>query len=335
MNFPMATVGFGRMFFAGATLAAAMVTGTTPAFSAESAWSDRPVRVVIPYAAGGVSDVIGRAVSERLGERLKTTFVVENKGGAGGTIGMADVAKAKPDGHTLAFSAVSPLSLSPIFNPVQYDPHKDLIPVARVMVSPVVLLGTKSFKGSNVEDLLKTAKEHPGSLRWATSGAGSLGHLMMEQIQKLGGVQMIHVPYKGSGQQINDALGGQFEIASMNVSPSVTSHIQEGALRPLAIAAPARVAFLPNVPTFTELGYEKANMMSTFGFFAPAGLSPDTLQLLNTEINTVVSSPEIQKLMTESSNIASVGTPEEFAKQIADEFQVNQALVESAGLKKK
>src|SRR5690606_17419899 len=171
--------------------------------------------------------------------------------------------------------------LSPIFNPVQYDPQKDLLPVARVMVSPVVLLGTKSFKGSNVDDLLKAAKSEPGSLRWATSGSGSLGHLMMEQFQKLGGVQLTHIPYKGSGQQINDALGAQFEVASMNVSPSVTSHIQEGALRPLAIAAPARVAFLPDVPTFTELGYGKANMMSVFGFFAPAGLSQDILQRLN------------------------------------------------------
>src|SRR5690606_9904849 len=126
----------------------------------------------------------------------------------------------------------------------------------------------------------------------------------------------------------------QFEVASMNVSPSVTSHIQEGALRPLAIAAPARVAFLPDVPTFTELGYGKANMMSVFGFFAPAGLSQDILQRLNKEINAVVNSPEIQKLMSDSSNIAAPGTPEDFAKQIADEFEANHALVESAGLKK-
>lgn len=334
MNLPSTTATFRRAFAAGAALAALLAAPATTAFAADAAWPERPVRIIIPYAAGGVSDVIGRAISEKLGERLKATFVVENKGGAGGTIGMADLAKAKPDGYTLSFSAVSPLSLSPIFNPVQYDPQKDLLPVARVMVSPVVLLGTKSFKGSNVDDLLKAAKSEPGSLRWATSGSGSLGHLMMEQFQKLGGVQLTHIPYKGSGQQINDALGAQFEVASMNVSPSVTSHIQEGALRPLAIAAPARVAFLPDVPTFTELGYGKANMMSVFGFFAPAGLSQDILQRLNKEINAVVNSPEIQKLMSDSSNIAAPGTPEDFAKQIADEFEANHALVESAGLKK-
>ncbi|MBB5217120.1 Bug family tripartite tricarboxylate transporter substrate binding protein [Parapusillimonas granuli] len=334
MNFPSATRTFLRVFTAGAALATLLAAPATTAFAADAAWPERPVRMIIPYAAGGVSDVIGRAISEKLGERLKATFVVENKGGAGGTIGMADMAKAKPDGYTLAFSAISPLSLSPIFNPVQYDPQKDVLPVARAMVSPVVLLGTRAFKGSSMEDLMKAAKAEPGSLRWSTSGSGSLGHLMMEQVQKLGGVQLTHIPYKGSGQQMNDALGAQFEVASMNVSPSVIAHIREGALRPLAIAAPSRVAFLPDVPTFSELGYGKASMMSVFGFFAPAGLPQGILQRLNTEINAVVNSPEIQKLMSESSNIAAPGTPEEFAKQIADELQANHALVESAGLKK-
>ncbi|MYN11731.1 tripartite tricarboxylate transporter substrate binding protein [Pusillimonas sp. TS35] len=324
----MAITFVRRLFITG------MMLGSAAAVSAAQ-WPDHTVRVIVPYSTGGVSDAIGRAISEHLGEKLGAPFVVENKGGAGGTLGMAELAKAKPDGYTLAFSAVSPLTLSPLFNPVQYDPAKDIIPVARVMVSPVLLLGTKSFSGKTVGDVVEMSKKDPGGLRWATSGQGSLGHLMMEQFQAATKTTMTHVPYKGSGQQLTDALGGQFELASMNVSPTLTSHVTAGTLRPLILAAPQRLDSLPGVPTFTELGYPKANIMSVFGFFAPAGLPAETLARINAEVNAAVQSPKVQKLLKDSGNVPATGTPNDFAAQMQDELKANTELVQAVGLSKK
>ncbi len=313
-------------------LAACLLAAATSA-SVAATWPEKPVRVVVVYPPGGVSDTVTRAIAEELGTRLKTTFVVENKGGAGGTVGMAAVAKAKPDGYTIGFSSISPVALSPLISSVAYDPKKDIAPVASVMVSPVVLLGTGAFQGKSLKDVISQSEAKPGALRWATSGPGSVGHLMLEQFQHDAKVNVTHVPYKGSGQQTNDALGGQFELISTNVSSALLGHIQRGALHAIAIAAPKRVEFLPDVPTFTELGYAKANKMSVFGFFAPAGTPDAVVTRLNTEINAVIATPEIQKLLTGSSNIPMTGTPQDFSAQIGEELQANRDLIESAGLK--
>jgi tripartite-type tricarboxylate transporter receptor subunit TctC len=317
------------------TLTRLLTAGMLVAASATSVaagWPEKPVRVIVVYPGGGVSDSVTRAVSEKLAGSLGVPFVVENKGGAGGTVGMADISRATPDGYTIGFSSISPLALSPLINKVQYDPQKDIAPVASVMVSPVILLGTKAFQGNSVDDIISQSKASPGVLRWATSGPGSVGHLMLEQFQHAAGIEVTHIPYKGSAQQQTDALGGQFELISTNAGPAMTGNIEKGALKPLAIAAPARVSFLPNVPTFTELGYPKANMMSVFGFFAPAGTPKPVIDKLNAEVNTIVASPDIQKLLVSSSNIPATGTPEQFAQDIQDEYQANRALIENAGL---
>ncbi len=301
--------------------------------SVAAGWPEKPVRVIVVYPPGGVSDTVTRAISEELSVRLKTPFVVENKGGAGGTVGMAAVAKAEPDGYTIGFSSISPVALSPLISKVSYDPAKDIAPVASVMVSPVVLLGTSAFKGKSLQDVISQSEANPGSLRWATSGPGSVGHLMLEQFQHDAKVSVTHVPYKGSGQQTNDALGGQFELISTNVSSALIGHIQRDALHAVAIAAPKRAGFLPDVPTFTELGYAKANKMSVFGFFAPGGTPEDIVTRLNSEINAVIATPKIQEMLTGSSNIPMTGTPKDFSGQIGDELQANRDLIQGAGLK--
>lgn len=301
--------------------------------SAAADWPDKPVRVIVVYPPGGVSDTVTRAISEELGERLKVPFVVENKGGAGGTVGMAAVAKAEPDGYTIGFSSISPLALSPLVSKVSYNPQQDITPVASVMVSPVVLLGTKAFKGKSLDDVIRQSKANPGALRWATSGPGSVGHLMLEQFQHDAGVDITHVPYKGSAQQQNDALGGQFELISTNVSAALLAHVNSGALHAVAIAAPQRADFMANVPTFTELGYPKANKMSVFGFFAPGGTPDAIIERLNAEINKVIALPKIQTLLTGSSNIPLTGSPKHFSSQISEELEANRSVIESAGLK--
>ncbi|MGB3288688.1 MAG: tripartite tricarboxylate transporter substrate binding protein [Burkholderiaceae bacterium] len=311
----------------------AVVLAAASTTAAAANWPEKSVRVVVAYPPGGVSDAVTRAISEKLGERMGVSFVVENKGGAGGTIGMNEVARAPADGYTIGFSSVSPLVLSPAIRKVPYDPQKDIAPIGSVMVSPVVLLGTKAFKGKTMADLISMAQAAPGALRWATSGQGSLGHLMLEQMQQAGKIQVTHVPYKGAGQQLTDALGGQFELTSTNMSPALTSHITDGTFTPLAIAAPARISTLPNVPTFSELGYADANKMSVFGFFAPGGTPADIVAKLNAELNQVVATPAIQKLLVNSNNIPDTGTPQQFAQAIKDELASNRKLVEKVNLK--
>ncbi len=313
-----------------ALTATVLTAASTVAFAAD--WPEKPVRVIVAYPPGGVSDTVTRAISEKLGERLGVSFVVENKGGAGGTIAMNEVAKATPDGYTIGFSSVSPLVLSPAIREVPYDPLSDIAPVASVMVSPVVLLGTKAFSGKSMADLIAQSQAAPGSLRWSTSGMGSLGHLMLEQLQQAGKIEVTHVPYKGAGQQLADALGGQFELISTNMSPALKAHVANGAFVPLAIAAPARVDSMPQVPTFNELGYAAANKMSVFGFFAPGGTPQAIVAKLNTEINQIVATPEIHKLLVDSDNIPATGTQQQFAHDIQTELESNRKLVEKVRL---
>src|SRR5690606_24805394 len=278
-----------------ALLTAVLAFASTTAFAAD--WPQKSVRVIVAYPPGGVSDSVTRAISDKLSERLGVSFVVENKGGAGGTIGMNEVANAAADGHTIGFSSVSPLALSPAIREVPYDPLKDIAPIGSVMVSPVILLGTKAFSGKSIADVISQSQAAPGSLRWSTSGQGSLGHLMLEQLQQVGKIEVTHIPYKGAGQQLTDALGGQFELISTNMSPAIKSNLANGSFVPLAIAAPARMDSLHDVPTFSELGYAEANKMSVFGFFAPGNTPDDIVKKLNAEINEVVATPEIQKLL--------------------------------------
>lgn len=313
-----------------ALVAVSLAVVSTAGLAAE--WPQKAVRVIVAYPPGGVSDTITRAIAEQLSERLGASFVVENKGGAGGTIGMNEVARATPDGHVIGFSSVSPLALSPAIRKTAYDPEKDIAPIGSVMVSPVVLLGTKTFTGKSVEDLISLSGKQPGSLRWSTSGPGSLGHLMLEQLQQAGKVEVTHVPYKGAGQQLTDALGGQFELISTNMSPALKNHVAAGAFVPLAVAAPARIEALPDVPTFSELGYDAANKMSVFGFFAPGGTPDAVIDKLNAEINAVVDTPEIQKLLVESNNIPHTSSPQQFAQDIQKELASNRELVAKVGL---
>jgi len=219
--------------------AAALLLLLTPlgAALAQSApaWPARPLRIVVAYPPGGVSDAVARALADKLSVQLGTPVVVENRAGAGGSIGMDAVAKAAPDGYTLGFSSISPLALNPHLGRQAYDPARDIAPLASVMYSPVVLLATPAFAGKDFKDLLAAAKARPGGLRWSTSGLATVGHLMLEQVSHGANVEFTHVPYKGGGQQLTDALGGQVELVSANLSGTLMQHIQSGKLRPLAV----------------------------------------------------------------------------------------------------
>ena len=310
---------------------AALAAAALPA--AAQTWPARPLRIIVPYPPGGVSDLVARAIGERLAASLGQPVIVDNKAGASGTIGMDALAKAQPDGYTLAFSAISPITLSPYVAKVPYDAEKDFTPVAGVMVSPVLILGTSACPARDFRELLAIARERPGTIRWATSGQASLGHLMLEQLQAAAKVRMTHIPYKGGGQQITDALGGQFEVLSVNAGPALTDHIKAGRLRPLAVGAPRRLDTLPQVPTLAELGFPAANLSSQFGFFAPANLPARILDRLNGEIGHALESPDVRKRLLASENVPTGGSARDFARQVAAEADRPAQIVKAVGIK--
>ncbi|SOZ14720.1 conserved hypothetical protein, UPF0065 [Cupriavidus taiwanensis] len=310
--------------------AAALVPATA---AAADAYPSRPIRLIVAYPTGGISDTVARALGERLSAQMGTSVVVENKAGAGGSIGIDAVAKAAPDGYTLGFAATSPLTLNPHVGRVNYDPQKDVAPVMSVMYSPVLVVATSAFSGKSFADVVGQASAKPGSVRWATSGLGTVGHVVLEQIKQKSKSDIVLIPYKGAGQQMNDALGGQFEVMSTNASPVLSQHMQAGRLRALAVGAPKRLESLPAVPTLAELGYPKANLTSTFGVFAPGKTPAAIINRLNAELNKALAEPEVHERLLKGGEVPTGGTPAQFAKAIREESAENARIVREAGIK--
>ena len=312
-------------------LLAAAALALAPAMAWAQSWpTAKPIRIVVAYPAGGVSDNVARALADKLAVQLGTPVVIENKAGASGSLGVDAVAKAAPDGYTLGFAAVSPLALNPHLGKSPFDPQKDIAPVVSVMYSPVLLLGTSASKATDFKDLLATAQAKPGAVRWATSGQASLGHIMLEQIADQSKTQITHVPYKGGGQQLNDGLSAQFEVLSTNAGPAVMQHIKAGKFKALAVGAPSRLDSLPQVPTLAELGYKNANTTSVFGIFAPAGVPAPVLARLNAEVNKVLALPEMRQRLEATDNVPTGGKAADFAKQIEAESKANAHIIKAA-----
>jgi len=311
------------------------VAGSLLAFSARAqpAWPARPLRIIVAYPPGGVSDAVARILAEKLGAALGQNVIVENKAGASGAIGLDAVARAQPDGYTFGFSAISPLALMPHLGKLPFDPARDLVPVVSVMYSPVLLLATPASPANSLGELLADAKARPGAVRWATSGPASLGHVMLEQLKAAAKVDITHIPYKGGGQQVTDALGGVFEVLSINSGPAVMQQVKAGKLRVLAVGAPSRIEALPIAPTLGELGFPEANLTSLFGLFAPAGTPPGVVSRLNVEVNKALALPEVRARLAATDNVPTGGTASDFARQIAAESANNARIIRAAGIK--
>jgi len=310
----------------GAVLAAACAAPHR-AFAAAPPWPQRPVRLIVVYPPGGVSDGMARALAEPLAQALGVPVLIENRAGAGGSVGMDALARAAPDGHTLAFSAISPLTLHPLLAHVPYDPLRAFVPVASVMRTPVLVVGTPAFAGRSFADLVAIARSRPGAMRWATSGVATIGHMVLAQVRLQGRLDITHIPYQGGGPQLNDALSGQFELLSTNVAAQQLQYIESGRLRALAVGAPARIEALPAVPTLAELGFERANRDSPFGVFAPARTPAAVVQRLNGEINRLLGGEPLRARLRDAYNIPAAGSSEDFAMEIAADRRRNRALV--------
>jgi tripartite-type tricarboxylate transporter receptor subunit TctC len=276
-----------------------------------------PVRLVVAYPPGGVSDAIARALAERAAPQLGTPVIVEHRAGAGGLVAMELLRHAPPDGRTLVFSAVSPLTTAPRLAAAGFDPDTDVTPVMSVMVTPVLVLGTSALRGDTLAEAVAMARASPGAVRWATSGVGTTGHRVLEQVRAASGADITHVPYKGGGQQIADAVAGEFEVLSSNVGQLQFSYVREGRLKALAVGAPTRLDVLPGVPTLSEAGFPGANLSSTFGLFAPGRTPPQIVAVLNRAFNAALRDPAIQRRLSEAGSVATGGTTASFAEQIA------------------
>jgi tripartite-type tricarboxylate transporter receptor subunit TctC len=303
------------------------------AFSANA--QDYPVKPIrfVSSAVGGPVDGVGRFLANGLTERLKQQVISDGRSGANGIIGTDIVAKATPDGYTVGFAGISAFSIGPFVMKVNYDSLKDFSAVAAAMYSPVYLLATSKFAGNSFEDVITLSKAKPGSITVATSGYGTVGHIMIEQLRKKSGADITNVPYKGGGQIATDALGGQFDLMLANPYANLNNLIAEGKFRVLAVGAPQRLEKYPDVKTFAELGYPEANMTSFFGFFAPARTPPEIIAKLNTEINRALNDPEIAEKIRRLENLVVTGKPEYFGDMIQKEYAANAAIVKEANIK--
>jgi tripartite-type tricarboxylate transporter receptor subunit TctC len=311
---------------AGASFVGLATLGVSRASTAP-AWPSRPVRLIVVYPPGGVSDGMARVLAEPLAQSLGVPVLIENRPGAGGSVGMDALARAVPDGHTLAFSAISPLTLHPLLARVAYDPLRAFVPVASLMRTPVLVVGTQAFSGRGFGDLIAQARAQPGAVRWASSGVATIGHLVLAQVRMQSRTDITHIPYQGGGPQLNDALSGQFEVLSTNVAAQQLQYIESGRFQALAVGAPRRIEALPEVPTLAELGYERANRDSLFGLFAPARTPQPVVQRLNAEIQRLLRGETLRLRLREAYNLPAGGSSEDFAREIALDRRRNRALV--------
>lgn len=309
--------------------AAALLAG---AAHATPRWPARAIRILVVYPPGGVSDTVARACAAPLSRLLGVPVLVEHRPGAGGSIGMAALARSVPDGHTLAFSATTPLTLKPLLpGAPAHDPLDEVAPVIGVMHTPVFVLGTPALAGLSFAGMVERALALPGRLRWATSGVATTGHLVLVQTRLGSGADIAHVPYQGGGPQLNDALSGQFEVLSSNVAPLQLRYVRAGRLVALAVGGPARVAALPEVPTLAELGYPQANLSSVFGVFAPAGTPDAVLDRLHAAFDAVLRSDEIERLLRVAQNLPAAGPRDAFARWVHAERDDHRALAARLG----
>ncbi len=311
--------------------------GALVAIVATGAWAQaypvRPIRIVVPFPAGGTTDVLARAVAQKLTEALGQPTVVDNRPGAGGNIGAELVAKSPPDGYTLLMGTVGTHAINPSLYPkMPYDHVRDFAPVILVAGVPNVLVINPALPINSVQELIAYGKANPGKLNFASSGNGTSIHLSGELFKTMAGVQMAHIPYKGSAPALQDLVGGQVQLMFDNL-PSSLALIKAGKLKALAVTSKERAAALPDVPTLAESGLPGFEASSWFGLLAPAGTPQPVIAKLNAEVAKWLASPEAKEKLLAQGAIAAGGTPEDFARHIAAETAKWQKVVKDSGAK--
>lgn len=313
-------------------LLAALVMAVTPAY-AQTGWAPtQPIRIIIPYAPVGTSDIIARLMSERAVARLGQPFILENRPGASTQIGTSAVAKAAPDGHTLLLVA-NTFAVNPsLFANLPYDPAKDLTPITYAGVTPHTLLVPPSLPVHNLKELIAYAKKQPGRLSYGSVGTGTSFHLGMEQLKKQTGTFIVHIPYKGMGQVLNDLLGNQVQVAFAN-TPNAVPFVESGKLRAIGMAHPTRAAQLPDVPTIAEQGIPGFESNSWYVFFAPGGTPAGILDRLNRDLVAILKEPSIEAALTKQGVQVMASTRAQAVSFVAAETAKYAEVVKFSGAK--
>jgi tripartite-type tricarboxylate transporter receptor subunit TctC len=321
-----------RTFVLSAMTSAIFATmGATSVFA--QSYPNKPIRLIVPFAAGGTTDIVARTVADQLGKELGQPIIVENRGGGGGSIGANEVAKAAPDGYTVGMATVSTMAVNPAANPkIPYNNLTDFIPVTNFAAVPNVLVVNPSVPANSVQELIALLKKEPAKYSFASSGTAGIGHMMGEMFLAATGTDMVHIPYKGAGPAVIDVVGGQVPVMFDNL-PSSKSQIDAKKLRALAVAAPKRLSFYPDVPTFAEVGLKDVNDQAWYGLVAPAKTPKDIIDKLHAAAVKAVNNPAVKEKLAAQGADPVGNTPAEFTAQIKVEFEKMKNIVTKKGIK--
>lgn len=322
-------------FFRVLASSVALTAFAAPALAAQTAadYPNRPIRLVVPFAPGGSTDIVARLLAQKLTEQWGKQVVVDNRSGANGAIGMEIVARASPDGHTLVLGYIANLGTGPALNPkLPYDAIKDFAPISHIVSAPSIAVIHPSVAAKNLQDVIALARAKPGAIAFGTAAVGSIGHLSGELINRMAGISMQHVPYKGGGQAVIDVLAGQIPMVIIGMT-AVTPHVRSGRLRPIATTGAKRSFAFPDVSTVAEQGFPGFAADAWYGILATAGTPRPIIDKLHAEVIRIMKTPEAKERMANVGFEIVGGTPEEFAKLIREEIPKWTKIVREAGIR--